>query len=123
MFRITLTTIGIFMCFSSFAAKYDKAKIAQYLEEQSFNLVIEMGSVISADECDNYLYNAMGYSYYQLGLHTQSDAYYQLSIKLDSNNLQANLYLGILNKQKRNNEKSETNPAQFTNSNILRQIR
>lgn len=90
------------MCFSSFAAKYDKAKIAQYLEEQSFNLVIEMGSVISADECDNYLYNAMGYSYYQLGLHTQSDAYYQLSIKLDSNNLQANLYLGILNKQKRN---------------------
>lgn len=108
MYRIQCILLAIFFSHSAQAGNYNKALLMQYAEEQSYSLVVEYGNSIPLSDRDNYLYNIMGNAAYQMGLLSQSSSFYQSSFELDSNNIQANLYLGIIKKQQRNHQTALT---------------
>lgn len=90
-----------FQCSFANASGYNRAFVTQCLEEQSYTALLSFVQSVPAEECDNYLLNAAGYSAYQTGLTEQAAQYYSRSFGKDSNNIQANLYLGIIKKQQR----------------------
>lgn len=81
------------------SAAYDRAFVAQCLEEQSYSPLLTYIGALSPVEYDQYLLNAAGYAAYQSGLQEQSFHYYNRSLEKDSNNIQANLYQGLICKQ------------------------
>jgi tetratricopeptide (TPR) repeat protein len=99
----TLTLISFMLIQYSFveAAEYNRAIVAQYLEEQSYHSLLELVENIPNEEHDNYLLNAAGYAAFQSALYDQSAAYYYRSVQKDSSNVQANLYLGVIKKQQK----------------------
>ena len=93
--------IAILVFHTARAKQYDKAQVTQYLEEQSYASVLELGNDVPLIERDNYLLNAMGYAAFQMGLLSQSVSFYEASFLIDSNNIQANLYLATIKRQQK----------------------
>ncbi len=83
------------------ASGYNRVFVSQCLEEQSYSALLTFVQTIPVEDCDNFLLNAAGYSAFQTGLTDQAVSYYSRSYEKDSNNIQANLYLGMIKNRQR----------------------
>ncbi|MFA6151131.1 MAG: hypothetical protein WC716_07420 [Chitinophagaceae bacterium] len=89
------------LCCSSAAYAYDKVFVARCLEEQSYSTLLDIAGQINENEYDNFLLNALGYAAFQSSLYEKSASFYHKSFDKDTNNIQANLYIGLIKKQQK----------------------
>lgn len=92
--------------FSLNVRAYNKTFVNQCLEEQSYTALLDFAKTIPEQEFDLFLLNAAGFAAFQSNLSDLSASYYTKSYQLDSNNIQANLYLGMVRKQQRRFEEA-----------------
>lgn len=94
-----LSAILLCSCIPYASFAYDHQRIARLLEEQSYPELLSFASSVPDNEKDVYLLNAAGFAAYQSDMTDQAINWYKQSLSKEPDNVQALLYLGLINKQ------------------------